>query len=140
MLLCSLFLLYKKKKRFENHIFKLLAVAIVLAVFKELSFTLYPQVNEFPNFMGYFFKLLLIYLMYKAVVETGFENPYSLLFRELKSREEDFRQKAIFLGGEYNHICRIIGINKNLAESNKENLRACLKIQPDLTIGIGLHI
>ena len=123
MLLCSLFLLYIKKNRFENHIFKLLAVAIVLAVFRELSFTLYPQVNEFPNFMGYFFKLLLFYLIYKAVVETGFENPYSLLFRELKSREEDFRQKAIFLGDEYNHICRIIGVNKNPAESNKENLK-----------------
>ncbi len=29
--------------------------------------------------------------------------------RELKYREEDFRQKAVFLGDEYSHICKIIG-------------------------------
>ena len=118
--LCSLFLLYLKRNRFGTRIFKFLAIAIVLAVIRELSFTLYTQVNEFPNFMGYCFKLLLFYLIYKAIVETGFEEPHSLFFRELKNREEDFRQKAIFLGDEYNRICRIIGVNKHPAERNNE--------------------
>ena len=122
ILICSLFLLYIKKNRFENRVFNFLAIAIVLAVFDELSFTLYSQVNEFPNFMGYCFKLLLFYLIYKAIVETGFEEPYSLFFRELQNREEDFRQKAFFLGDEYNRICRIIGVNKHPAEHNNEKL------------------
>lgn len=120
ILLCSLFLLYIKKNRFETRIFRFLTVAIVLAVFQELFFTLYGQVNEFPNFIGYCFKLLFFYLIYKAIVETGFEEPYSLFYRELKNREEDFRQKAIFLGDEYNRICRTIGVNKHPAESDIE--------------------
>ena len=122
ILLCSLFLLCIQKKRFEKRIFKLFAIAIVLAVFEELSFTLYTQVNQFPNFIGYCFKLLLFYLIYKAIVEIGFEGPNSLFFRELKSREEDFRQKAIFLGDEYSRICRKIGITKHLAEHNIKNI------------------
>jgi len=121
MFIFSLLLLFLKKNRFENRVFKFLAIAIVLAVFRELSFTLYTQ-NEFPNFMGYCFQLLLFYLIYKVIVETGFERPYSLFFRELKNREEDFRQKAFFLGDEYNRICRIIGVSKHPAESNKESL------------------
>jgi len=120
--ICSLFLLYIKRNRFENRVFKFLSIAIILAVFDELSFTLYSQVNEFPNFMGYCFKLLIFYLIYKAIVETGFEEPHSLYFRELKNREEDFRQKAIFLGDEYNRICRAIGVNKHPAESYNEKL------------------
>ncbi len=121
-LFCSLVLLYIKKDWFEKHIFKILAIAITLAVFKELSFTLYTQASEFPNFMGYCFKLLLFYLIYKAIVETGFEEPSNLFYRELKNREEDFRQKAIFLGDEYSRICRIIRVNKNSAEHGNENL------------------
>jgi PAS domain S-box-containing protein len=117
-----LFLLYIKRNRFENRVFKFLSIAIILAVFNELSFTLYSQVNEFPNFMGYCFKLLIFYLIYKAIVEIGFEEPHSLYFRELKNREEDFRQKAIFLGDEYNRICRAIGVNKHPAESYNEIL------------------
>jgi PAS domain S-box-containing protein len=122
ILLCSLVLLYIKKNRFENRVFNFLAIAIVLAVFNEISLTLYSQVNEFPNFMGYFSKLLLCYLIYKAIVETGFENPYNLLFRELKVREENYRHKAIFLGDEYNRICKIIGVNKHPAECDSERL------------------
>jgi PAS domain S-box-containing protein len=118
--ICSLVLLYFKRNRFGTHIFRILAIAIVLAVFRELSFTFYNQVNEFPNFMGYGFKLLFFYLIYKAIVETGFEEPSNLFFRELKNREEDFRQKAIFLGDEYNRICRTIGVNKHPVGGNNE--------------------
>jgi PAS domain S-box-containing protein len=121
-LFCSLFLLYIKKDRFEKNVFKLLAIAIVLAVFKELSLTLYTQASEFPNFMGYCFKLLFFYLIYKAIVETGFEEPSNLFFRELKNREEDLRQKAIFLGDEYSRICGIIRVNKSPAEHSSGNL------------------
>ena len=122
ILLCSLFLLYIQKNIFEQRLFKLFAIAIVLAIFEELSFTLYTQVNQFPNFMGYCFKLLLFYLIYKAIVETGFEGPNSFFFRELKSREEDFRQKAILLGDEYSRICRKIEGNEHPAEDNNKNL------------------
>lgn len=121
ILLCSLLLLYVTRDRFETKVFRLLAASIVLTIFGELSFALYTHVDEFPNLIGHYFKLLSFYMIYEAVVDIGFEEPCSLLFRELKHREEDFRQKAIFLGDEYSHICRMIGVNRNLELKNKSS-------------------
>jgi PAS domain S-box-containing protein len=109
ILLCSLFLLYITRDRFEEKVFRLLSISIVLTIFEELSFTFYDQMDEASNFIGLLFKLLSFYLIYKAIVDIGFEEPCNLLFRELKDREEDFRQKAVFLGEEYSHICKMIG-------------------------------
>ncbi len=109
MLLCSLFLLYMVRDRFEEKVFSLLTISIVLTIFAELCFTFYSQIDESLGVIGLFLKLLSFYLIYKAIVDIGFEEPCSLLFRELKYREEDFRQKAVFLGDEYSHICRMIG-------------------------------
>ncbi|WP_345945483.1 MASE3 domain-containing protein [Methanosarcina sp. DH2] len=119
VLFCSLITLYAKRDRFENKVFSLLAASIILTALGELSFTMHSHVDEFPNLIGHYFKLLSFYLIYQAVVDVGFEEPCSLLFRELKHREEGFRQKAIFLGDEYNHICRIIGVNRDLEQKEK---------------------
>lgn len=109
MLLCSLFLLYIVRDRFEERVFSLLLISLVLTGVETLSFTFYSQMGEAPGIISPFFKLLSFYLIYKAIVDIGFEEPCSLLFRELKYREEDFRQKAFFFGDEYSHICRMIG-------------------------------
>jgi PAS domain S-box len=82
--------------------------------------------DEGPGVINLFFKLLSFYLIYKAIVDIGFEEPCSLLFRELKHREEDFRQKAVFFGDEYSHICRMIGKkylteHRNNEEDDSEN-------------------
>jgi PAS domain S-box-containing protein len=116
ILLCSLFLLYIVRDRFEEKVFNLLSISIVLTIFAELSFIFYSQMNEALGVIGLSSKLLSFYLIYKAIVDIGFEEPCSLLFRELKYREEDFRQKAVFLGDEYSHICRMIG-KKYLTEN-----------------------
>lgn len=119
ILFCSLIALYTKRDSFESKVFSLLAASITLAAFGELSFALYSHVDKFPNIIGHYFKLLSFYLIYQAVVDIGFEEPCTLLFRELKHREEDFRQKAIFLGDEYNYICRMIGVNRTSEHANK---------------------
>ena len=121
VLFCSLLALYVKKDRFENKVFGLLTASIFLATLGELSFVLYSHVDESPNLIGHYFILLSFYLIYQAVVDVGFEEPCSLLFRELKHREEDFRQKAICLGDEYSHICRMIGVSKNPERKNKSS-------------------
>lgn len=125
-LLCSLFLLYIVRDRFEEKVFSLLSISIVLTIFAELFFIFYSQMDEGPGVINLFFKLLSFYLIYKAIVDIGFEEPCSLLFRELKHREEDFRQKAVFFGDEYSHICRMIGKkylteHRNNEEDDSEN-------------------
>ena len=34
--------------------------------------------------IGHYFKVIAYYLIYKALIETGFVKPYNLLFRDLK--------------------------------------------------------
>ncbi|PTD93827.1 hypothetical protein C9439_05780 [archaeon SCG-AAA382B04] len=80
----ALYLLYKKKASFEKRIFNLLAVAIVLTIFSEIAFTFYISVYGFSNFVGHFFKLISFFLVYQALIVTGFREPFSLLFREKK--------------------------------------------------------
>lgn len=110
ILLCSLILLYTKRERFEARIFRLVEVSIIVTILGELAFTLYVDVYGFFNFVGHYFKILSFYLIYTAIIETGFEAPYSLLFRELKKSEEAFKQKAIFLEDDQGRIYNMLGV------------------------------
>lgn len=118
-LLCSLFLLYIVRDRFEEKVFNLLSISIALTILAELFFIFYSRMDEGPGVVNLFFKLLSFYLIYKAIVDIGFEEPCSLLFRELKHREEDFRQKAVFFGDEYSYICKMI--NKKYFTEHRSN-------------------
>lgn len=110
ILLCSLILLYTKRERFEARVFRLVEVSIIVTILGELAFTLYVDVYGFFNFLGHYFKILSFYLIYTAIIETGFEAPYSLLFRELKKSEEAFKQKAIFLEDDQGRIYNMLGV------------------------------
>ena len=117
ILLCSLIILYTKKDRFEERVFKLLAASIVATIFGELAFTLYTNVTDFSNLIGHFLKVLSFYFIYQAVIRTGFDDPYTLLFRELKQSEEALRQEATFLRDDKGRIYNILGVKRDESES-----------------------
>ena len=117
ILLCSLISLYVKRDNFENHVFRLLAASIILTALGELSLWAYTGENGFFNLMGHYFKILSFYLIYKAIVETGFDDPFSLLLRELKYREEALRQETIFLKDDQGYLYRLLGLNENQFET-----------------------
>ncbi len=99
MLFCSLIALYVKRDNFESKVFNLLAASIALAALGDLSFALYSHIGEFPpNIIGHYFKLLSFYFIYQAVVGIGFEEPCSLLFRELKHRKKSSGKKPFSSG------------------------------------------
>ncbi|WP_048170270.1 MASE3 domain-containing protein [Methanosarcina sp. 2.H.A.1B.4] len=116
-LVCSLILLYLKRDRFENHVFRLLAASIILTVLSELTATTFTQVDDFSFAIGHYFKLLSFYLIYTAIVSTGFSEPYSILFRELKQSEEALRQKTFFLQDDQGRIYRMLGVQIDEPES-----------------------
>ncbi len=88
ILLTSIVLLYNKRKEFAPHVFTLLIASIIIKVGSELSFTLYDSVFGLSNLIGHFLKIISFYLVYKAIIETGFVRPYDLLFRNLKKSME----------------------------------------------------
>ncbi|HZD60749.1 MAG TPA: MASE3 domain-containing protein, partial [Anaerolineae bacterium] len=92
ILLASLALLQKNRTAFNADVLRLLSASIIVTIASELSFTLYMDPYGLANLIGHFLKIVSFYLIYKAFIETGLVNPYSLLFRELKKSEEALRE------------------------------------------------
>jgi len=91
ILIGAIFTMFRKRRYFDVVVLRLLFAAIIVTIASELSFTLYESPFGFPNLLGHFLKIAAFYLIYKAIIETGLIKPYDLLFRDLKQREEQYR-------------------------------------------------
>lgn len=91
ILLAAIGLLWRHRQRFDQTVLRLLIWSMILTIGSELAFTLYVGVYDFPNLVGHLLKILSFFLIYKALVEIGLAQPYSLLFRELSHSEEALR-------------------------------------------------
>ena len=92
--LISIGLLIKHRQKFEPDILRVLILAILFNIGAEMAFTFYINVYGFSNLIGHFLRLISVYLIYKAIVETGLVKPHRLLFRDLKQSEETLRQQT----------------------------------------------
>jgi diguanylate cyclase (GGDEF)-like protein/PAS domain S-box-containing protein len=120
ILLFSLARLRRHRESFDPQILRLLVGAILFTILSELAFTFYISVYGLSNLIGHFFKIIAFYLVYRAIIVTGLEKPYSLLFYDLqKNREElqriiDASPVMIFYKDRKNRFMRV---NKALAEA-----------------------
>ncbi len=137
--LCSLTVLYSKKDRFERRVYRLIAASIAVTIFGELAFTLYTDVYGFFNLMGHFFKILSFYLIYKAVIQTGFDDPYTLLFRELKQSEEALRREMIFLRDDQGRIYNLLGVNRDKPENGVVAASPQIREKDDYPVVQNIH-
>jgi len=87
ILIGSILVLYGFRNRFEKNIFNLVIASIAVTIGSELAFTFYISVYGISNFIGHIFKIISFYLIYRAILQTGLVDPYSLLFKELKEEE-----------------------------------------------------
>jgi len=87
ILIVSIAFLYRFRDRFEKNIFYLVVASIVVTIGSELAFTFYISVYGLSNLIGHIFKIISFYLLYRAILQTGLVDPYSLLLKELKEEE-----------------------------------------------------
>jgi PAS domain S-box-containing protein len=87
ILLVAIYLLFLRRDKFDKNVLRLLAASIIVTIGSELLFTFYIDVYDLFNIIGHFLKIIAFYLIYRAIVWTGFAKPYGLLFRDLKQRE-----------------------------------------------------
>ena len=92
ILATGIVLLVKNRKQFSDSVFKLMLVAMIIAIATEMAFTLYTDVYGIANMVGHLLDFFSFFLIYKALVETGFSKPYDLLFRNLKQNENALRE------------------------------------------------
>ena len=83
----ALILLRRRRDKFTPQVFCLLVGAILLTIVAELAFTFYVSVYGLSNLIGHIFKIASVYLIYRAIIQTGLVRPYELIFRNLKQSE-----------------------------------------------------
>ena len=87
LLLFGLIVMNRQKEAFDRKVFRLVAWSIVVTILSELSFALYVSIDGHIIMIAHYLKALSFYFIYKAIVETAFAQPISLLFKELKQNE-----------------------------------------------------
>ncbi|MGB8980888.1 MAG: GGDEF domain-containing protein [Anaerolineales bacterium] len=81
--------LRSETETFSPRIHGLIRLSILFTILAELTFTFYINVYGLSNFLGHIFKIVAIYCIYKAVIETGLNQPYDLLFHDIKKHESE---------------------------------------------------
>lgn len=92
-LIGSIILLHKNKSRFEPIVYRALLLSICFTIISELAFTFYISNYGFSNLIGHYFKLFSFYLIYKAIIETGIQKPFEVIFKELVTSNKSLNRE-----------------------------------------------
>ncbi len=98
ILLGSIGVMWQRRSEFEGDVFRFIVISIILTIGAELAFTFYVSVYGFSNLLGHFLKIISFYFIYKAVILTGLNRPYDLLFRNLKQNNDALQRGRDNLG------------------------------------------
>jgi PAS domain S-box-containing protein len=91
----ALLLLWQRRQALDPSVSRLMAAAMGVTIGQELFFTFYVSVYGLSNLIGHFLKIISFFLVYKALIRSGLTRPYSILFRELASKETALRESDI---------------------------------------------
>lgn len=112
ILLAAIIVLSKSKSAFDEKVYQYLFLSMVSTIISELAFTMYIDTYGLSNLVGHYFKIFSFYLIYKTIIVKGIQEPYEIIFREMKQTEKKlFEQNNILqnlaiidgLTGLYNH-------------------------------------
>ncbi|TKJ22695.1 MAG: hypothetical protein CEE43_05560 [Promethearchaeota archaeon Loki_b32] len=134
ILLTCLLIIIKNRVDFDKKVFYLIITSIIATMIAELAFTFYFGAYEFPNFIGHIFKIIAFFLLYKAIIQIGIEEPFDLLFRKIKRSELELRNIIKHSGAGITMIDKkgtYLLVNKKAAEELGGN--------PEDFIGKTLH-
>ena len=93
ILIGAIFLLYKNRERFEEKVYQLLFWSIICTIISELAFTFYISNYGFSNLVGHYFKIFSFLLIYIAIIKTGIEKPFELIFLDLDKANKRLKQE-----------------------------------------------
>lgn len=100
ILTVALLVLQKNRHRFEPKIYRLICWSILCTIVSELAFTFYISNYGLSNLIGHYFKIFSFLLIYLALIKTGIEKPFELIFLDLDrvnrelSREVEVRART----------------------------------------------
>ncbi len=92
ILLASLGLLWRKRQHLDRTLLLTLMAFTGVTILAELAFSHSVGVSDFPYLSGHILELVAYYLVYWAIVQTGLQRPYELLFRDMEESEQLYHQ------------------------------------------------
>ena len=118
VLAASAVILLREQRQLDPIVLRQLAAAIFLTISAGLAFTLYADVYGLMNVAGHLLRFIAFCLIYRAIIVTGVERPWELLFRDLAQSEEALRQAVealrqsderyrAFVANSSEGICRV---------------------------------
>ncbi len=126
ILVASLLLLHRIRGEFQPKVYNLLAASIVLSVLSELAFTNYVGVYDFANLTGHILKLVVAYMLFKALVKEGIEDPFNTIFNDYRVAQQKLVDQTVELR---ENAEKLDEMNAELSASNEE----LLSTQDELT-------
>jgi len=125
LLLLSGILLYRRREDLDRQVLLWLLLATLCAILSEIAFTEYANVYGGANMVGHLLKILSVYWIYKAIIETGFQKPFQFLFRSLKQSESELRASHAELERRVQErTAELTLANQKLQEEIAERIRA----------------
>jgi PAS domain S-box-containing protein len=84
--------LWRKRAAFTPRVWWLMMTAILVTILSELAFTQYIGVYGNVNMIGHLLKIVAFYLIYEAILITGFQQPMAVLFQDLSRVNQALRE------------------------------------------------
>jgi PAS domain S-box-containing protein len=95
ILLGCIYIVWRRRGQFDRGILLLLICSIVVTILSELSFTLYTDAYGVMNSAGHFLKIISFYLIYRAIIVSGLDKPYTILFKNLKDNQRSLQAEIV---------------------------------------------
>jgi hypothetical protein len=95
ILAVNILLLFRNRDKFEPAIFTLLLWSLICTIISELAFTFYISNYGISNMVGHYFKIFSFFLVYLAIIKTGIENPFRLIFRDLDTANRELQKEIL---------------------------------------------
>ena len=115
-LLGAAYLLYLNRATLDHRVYRLLLVSLFVTVGSEMAFTLYTDPYGISNVIGHLLKVISFYLVYRALVVTGMQEPYRLLFRNLKASEEAARKNETKYRQLFTHMAGAFALHRIITD------------------------
>ncbi len=132
ILVSAAYLLYRKRENFQKDIFMLVVASIIITVLSELAFTLYISAYGFSTMVGHLLKLASFYLIYRAIIRTGIQEPFELIFRNLNESMESLRKLNQELEDRVAARTAELAASKKQLAKAKERYQRIVEDLPDL--------
>ncbi len=111
------------RSAFHKQVLGLLQLSVASLILTGMSFTLYRDPFGFFNMLGHIFELISFALVYRSLIAIRLEQPYNVLFKELKKSQQELIESRNELENRvHQRTAELEDVNRALKSQIEERL------------------